>query len=268
MKRIAVLAALCLAASVDAHEYWLMPSRFAAAPGDRIELAHRVGSGWPGETLPRNPQRVVRFTLVDRRGERAIEGEAGDDPAGVVTVRVPGVSIALYRSTASPLALDAAPFESYLRDEGLERVIAVRAARGESLAPGRERFSRNAKALIDVGAPAAMRSANAGPVDRPLGLALELVADTDTRRLAGGGRLAVRLLHLGKPLAGVLVKAIPQDTTQARVEQRSDARGRVELVLPSAGVWLVNAVHMVEAPAGSGYDWDSLWSSLTFALPR
>ena len=265
MKRFLALAALLsLTASAQAHEYWLVPSRFSAAPGERIEITHRVGSGWPGETLPRNPQRIVRFAFVDRRGERPVEGDPGDDPAGAVDLRTPGMGTVVYASTASPLGLDAAPFESYLRDEGLEGVIAVRAARGDSLAPGRERFSRNAKALIDVGTPAG----RGGLVDRPLGLPLELVAETDPRRLGGGGRFAVRLLYRGKPLAGALVKAIAEDTSRPRVELRSDAKGRVEFRLPNAGVWLISAVHMVAAPDGSDHDWDSLWSSLTFELPR
>ena len=33
-------------------------------------------------------------------------------------------------------------------------------------------------------------------------------------------------------------------------------------------VWLINAVHMVDAPAGSGARWESLWSSLVFELGR
>ena len=265
MKRLLIAAAWCLATAAQAHEYWLMPSRFSAPAGERIGIGHRVGSGWPGEPLPRNPQRVVRFGLVDGRGERPIEGQAGDEPAGTVLLRTPGWSVAVYRSTASPVVLEAAQFESYLREEGLEHVVELRAARGQSLAPGRERFSRNAKALVAVGAAPAGAAA---AVDRPLGLALELVAEADPHRLAGGGRFAVRLLLEGRPLAGVLVKAIAQDLAQPRIEKRSDAQGRVVFDLPAGGVWLVNAVHMSAAPAGGDYDWDSLWSSLTFELAR
>lgn len=262
MKRSLVAAALLFAGGAGAHEYWLMPSRFAAAPGERIGIEHRVGSGWPGETLPRNPLRVVRFGIVDARGERPIEGAPGADPAGETTLRAPGLTVAVYRSTPSPLVLDAAPFESYLRDEGLEQIIALRAVRGMASAPGRERFSRNAKTLVAVGDALA----KAGPFDRPAGLTLELVPETDPRGIAGGGRFAVQLLYLGRPLAGALVKAIAQDLARPRIELRSDERGRVEFDLPTSGVWLVSTVHMTEAPSGGGFEWESLWSSLTFEL--
>jgi uncharacterized GH25 family protein len=263
VKPLLVAAALLLGTSAAAHEYWLMPSRFAVAAGERIGIAHRVGAGWPGETLPRNPARVRRFTLVDAQGERPIGGAPGADPAGIVALRSPGLAVAVYHSTASPLVLDAASFETYLREEGLEHVIAQRAARGASAEPGRELFVRHAKTLVAVGEP----TAAAGPFDRPVGLDLELVPETDPRPLAGGGSVAVRLLHLGRPLAGVLVKAIPRAAGEARIERRSDGDGRVVLALPSAGVWLINAVHMIEAPPGSGADWQSLWSSLTLELP-
>jgi uncharacterized GH25 family protein len=262
VKRLLVAAALLLAAAAQAHEYWLMPTRFSATPGERIGIAHRVGAGWPGETLPRDPARVRRFTLIDALGERHVAGEPGADPAGRVALRSPGLSLAVYHSTGSPLVLDAGPFESYLREEGLERIVDARRARGQSAEPGRERFTRHAKTLVAVGDPAVP----AGPFDRPAGLDLELVPETDPRAIAGGGRFAVRLLHLGRPLAGALVKAIPKAEGQPRLERRSDAEGRVVFALPRAGVWLVNAVHMVEAREGSGADWESLWSSLTFEL--
>lgn len=58
-----------------------------------------------------------------------------------------------------------------------------------------------------------------------------------------GGSLPVRILFQGRPLEGVL----------------DLAAGRT---------WLVKAVHMLPAPAGSGADWESLWASLTFEIPE
>lgn len=49
-----------------------------------------------------------------------------------------------------------------------------------------------------------------------------------------------------------------------KLSARSDRDGRVRLRLKPGGMWLVKAVHMVPAPAGSGADWASYWASLTF----
>ena len=67
----ATIVLLLLPAAATAHEYWLLPDRFIAPAGEAITIAHRVGSGWPGETLPRSAARIVRFGLVDRAGRAA-----------------------------------------------------------------------------------------------------------------------------------------------------------------------------------------------------
>lgn len=263
MQRTLILAtALLLSSAATAHEYWLLPDRFAAAPGEPVAIAHRVGTGWPGETLPRDPARVVRFGLVDARGERPIEGDAGADPAGSIALRRPGVALAVYRSRTSSVRLEPALFESYLRDEGLDRIVAYRAEHGASQQPGLEIFSRNAKAMI-VGT-GATRAGDAQVWRRPVGLTLELVPESDPRRPSIEGPFTVRLLFRGKPLQGALVKAFPKDGNERRLAARTDAQGRARFALAEPGVWLINAVHMIDAPAASGARWESLWSSLTF----
>ena len=267
-RRRALLLAIALllpTAAATAHEYWLLPDRFAAPAGEPVAIAHRVGTGWPGETLARDPARIVRFALIDGAGSRAIEGEPGDDPAGAIALRRPGVALAVYRSRPSPVRLEAEPFESYLRDEGLDRVIAWRAAHGESGQPGVEIFSRNAKALL--AAPGGDAARDARLLHRPVGLDLELVPETDPRLASSAAPLVVRVLFRGKPLAGALVKAFPKDGNERRVVARSGADGRASLALAEPGIWLVSAVHMVDAPAASGARWESLWSSLTFEKP-
>ena len=255
-------ALLLFATTASAHEYWLLPERFSAAPGEPIAIAHRVGTGWPGETLARDPARIVRFGLVDARGERTIEGETGADPAGTIALRRPGVALAVYRSRPSSVRLEPALFESYLRDEGLDGIVAYRAAHGETGEPGLEIFSRNAKALLS--GSGAAPAGDAQVWRRPVGLALELVPESDPRRPSREGPFTVRLLFRGKPLAGALVKAFPKDGNERRLSARTDAQGRARFALAEPGVWLVNAVHMIDAPAASGARWESLWSSLTF----
>jgi uncharacterized GH25 family protein len=53
----------------------------------------------------------------------------------------------------------------------------------------------------------------------------------------------------------------------AKLKMRTDKDGRAEFELPRRGVWLVTSVHMIPAPLLSGYDWKSLWASLTFESP-
>jgi uncharacterized GH25 family protein len=85
--------------------------------------------------------------------------------------------------------------------------------------------------------------------------------------MAAGGDLPVRLTYEGRPLAGALVVAINRANPMEKLAARSGEDGRVRFTLPRAGMWLIKAVHMVDAPAGAGAEWASYWASLTFELP-
>jgi uncharacterized GH25 family protein len=265
-----LLVTLCLFGSfaAQAHEFWLMPQSFKVPPARAFQLELRVGAGWPGESLGRNPAYIERFGLLDAKGERRIGGQPGADPAGVVMSKEPGAAWAVFRSKHSALTLEAEKFESYLREEGLENIIEARRLSGASQAPGREMYSRCAKSLLQVGAFA---KTPATLLKRNTGLTLELIPQTDPQQLRGGGAFNVQLLYLNKPLRGALVRALPQTAVEgvspAQISGRTDAQGRVTLPLPQGGVWLLNAVHMVAAAPQLNADWESVWSSLTFEIP-
>jgi len=40
----------------------------------------------------------------------------------------------------------------------------------------------------------------------------------------------------------------------------------VRFRLRPGGMWLIKAVHMIPAPAGTSAEWASFWASLTFEL--
>lgn len=267
-------AALFLLASsaAHAHEFWLMPQSFGVPPAQNFQLELRVGAGWPGESLGRNPDYIERFGLIDYDGERRVGGQPGADPAGVVAAKKSGSAWAVFRSKHSAITLEAVKFESYLRDEGLESIIEARRVNGTSYAPAREMYSRCAKSLLQVAAVTTTASkASPAFLKRNIGLTLELIPQTDPYQLRGGGAFTVQLLYLNQPLRGALVKALPQTAAyEAKAPQitgRTDAQGRVTLPLSHGGVWLINAVHMVKAPPQLNADWESVWSSLTFELP-
>ncbi|HEY6064954.1 MAG TPA: DUF4198 domain-containing protein [Thermoanaerobaculia bacterium] len=269
MKRAAALAAslsaalvlFFAAARVLAHDFWIEPTTFRPDVGSRVGLALRVGQGFRGDPVPRLPELIEKFVAVSGGGEQTVGGAPGRDPAGSATIAEPGWIVVGYRSRPKPLELPADKFEQYLKDEGLEKIIAARAEHGDSEKPSKEIYSRCAKALLDA------NGAGAGGYDRALGLRLELVPQKSPKALGKDRAMPVRLLFEGKPLAGALVVALNREDPEKRVSARSDKAGRVSLALAPAGVWLVKAVHMVPAPPSSGADWESLWASVTFEIP-
>jgi uncharacterized GH25 family protein len=245
-----------------AHNFWIEPTAFTPAPGQRVAVRLRVGQELQGDPVPRDPSLMKRFVTVGPSGaEVAVPGVPNTEPAGFLALQAPGLYTIVYESGRSAVELEAAKFETYLKEEGLEMVSARRARAGKTAAPAREVFSRSAKSLVAVGD-------GSGPgFDRVLGLRLELVAEKNPYALANGGELPVRLLYEGKPLAGSLVMALQRGRPGAVASARSDSKGRATLKLDRPGLWLIKAVHMIPAPADAGADWESFWASLTFAVP-
>jgi len=263
MKRswLAVSAfAFFLAQPLFAHDLWIEPSSFRPEVGERVTVALRVGQNLSGEPMPRIPQLIERFLLKGKTREIPVIGRSGADPAGMTVVGEPGLQWIGYQSRPYPVTLEAQKFEAYLKDEGLERIIAERKRKGQAATPGRERFYRCAKALLDVpGGEAATPS-------EPLGFTLELVPRKNPYALRAGDALPLALTFHGKPIANVLVVAMRKEAPTQTVHARTDAAGRVSLRLIDEGFWLIKAVHMEAAPPDAGVDWESWWASMTFDL--
>jgi uncharacterized GH25 family protein len=256
------LGLLLTASAAGAHDLWLEPSSFRPAQGEQVDVRVRVGEHFQGDPVPRSSSRIERFAAMvpgDRELELPLKGAEGADPAGQAVLPVPGTWILVYDTNHARVELEADKFEPYLREEGLEAIIALRKQRGQSAARSREIYSRCAKALVVVGK-------ETGGHDRVLGLPLELVPEASPAALPAGGELPVLLLYQGKPLAGALVVALRKDQPTEKVSARSGKDGRVRLRLDRPGDWLVKAVHMVPAPEASGADWESIWASLTFHM--
>lgn len=262
--RVVVGTLLCLLSvpALRAHDFWIEPSTFTPAPGQKVAVRLRVGQDLRGDPVPRDPSLIERFLAGGQGGDAPVVGRALTEPAGFVTFADPGLYVIVYDSLRSPLELDAAKFEEYLKLEGLEKISAQRARQGQTGTASKEVFSRCAKSLIAVA-----NGAGTG-WDRVFGQRLELVAERNPYSLKGGGELPLRLLYQGKPLAGALVVAMQKDRAEAKVAARSDAKGRVRLKLDRPGFWLAKAVHMVPAPKEAAADWESFWASLTFEVPN
>ncbi len=254
---------LAMPAAMRAHDFWIEPSTFHAAPGELIRLALRVGHVLDGDVVVRDASRIERFVVAGPDGEvQQILGQEGTDPAGLLRSARPGTYVIGYRSLPTPHWMEAPGFERYLAEEGLERISELRARRGQQRTPGREIFSRSAKALVTVG------DGMPDGHDRRLGLPLELILEVNPATLEAGAPLTVRLLYLGAPLRGALVAAISAAAPGASMSARSDGSGRVTFAAGHRGAWLVKAVHMVPAPPGADAEWESFWASLVFQINR
>lgn len=224
MKRF-LLITLFVAASANAHDFWIEPSSFRPAQGETVTASLRVGEHFDGDPVIRTTEHLDAFIARDASGTRDVHGFEGEDPAGMLRFDAP--TVLGYRSKGTSHEITSAKFMQFVREEGITGITAPKG-------PVRERYYRYAKALLGDAQDAA------------LGFRYELVAEGDT----------FRVLFEGKPQPKALVAAI--DKNGKRVSARTGRDGRATLKL-GQGVWLVKSVHVLR----KGEGWESLWASVT-----
>lgn len=256
---IVALLVTAFASDAIAHDFWIEPKAYRTNPSLPIDFSLKVGFADEVDELPWRDHHCERCVLVLGDEEFTVLGAPESLPALTLDFAKNGTWTLGYRSFDRFLELEADKFEAYLREEGLERIVEERAARGESRKSAKESYSRCAKTLIRIGPFEGVDR----PGPKPIGQPLELIAELDPYSLGTDTELPVRLLLRGEPLAGALVEATRGDDHRRTIAARSDADGRVEFTL-EPGPWRVAAVHMERAPKGPTSDWRSLWATLTF----
>ncbi|HLP85419.1 MAG TPA: DUF4198 domain-containing protein [Phycisphaerales bacterium] len=260
----AAIIAVVPAVTSLAHEFWIQPSSFSPARGSSIGVQLRVGDGFPGESRPRDPNKLVRLFVKGPQGEHDIPGQPGDEPAGQLACKEPGVYVVGYRSKQTLLTLEAEKFEEYLKEEGLDIIIEARAKVGESQLAGREHYSRASKCLVRVAGEAAKSSPT---FEQMLGFPAEITPQgTDPTMATVGQELAFVVTHNNLPAPNVVVMFFSKNDPSHRAPTRTDDKGVVRFTPDQPGMWMLGNVMMQRAAKDSGSEWDSVWASLTFEV--
>jgi uncharacterized GH25 family protein len=251
-------------AGAFAHEFWMLADRYEAAPGDDIHLELYVGQNFSGEQVGISAPLVAGFRhytkdeAVDRRGD-----VPANAPVGSLAVRLAaaGTHLLAMDSQPSAITLPADLFRTYLELEGLQGIMKAREQAGTSSSPGRERFRRNIKTLIQAGGQ------SDSTYSRRTGQRLEIVSLSDPYTSRVGAPMQFQVFFDARPLSGALVKFWNRaGGALVALSEHTDSQGKLSVALPQPGVWMVSTVHMIPAENSTEFDWDSYWGNLTFAL--
>lgn len=266
---IAAAAALLFASDASAHDFWVQPERFQVAPGAPAAMTVQVGHGADRQRTRIPQSRITRFAAVGPGGESDLRTDldlGGSTADATVRLAEPGAyMLVLETDSRAQNHLPADRFNHYLEEEGLTPAIELRRRTGRTGADGAEIYGRRAKAILVVGTPGPGALAH---IIRPVGATLEIVPEVSPHALPPSAALPVRVYFDGAPLPGALVKLTDLDDDAAPVAaQRTDEAGRTRFAIPRAGNWLLNVVWTRPRPAGSETDFETTFSSLSFALP-
>lgn len=266
----ALLAAAFLAGPPAwAHDFWIQPASFLAPNGAVTSFVLLAGHGPDRQRSPIALRRITRLVELAPLGEVCdVRGSlrlGGADADGSLEFQVPGAHLlALQTDNRAQSHLPAAQFNAYLHVEGLAAALAQRENGQLQGQDGAERYSRVAKALIQLGP---VGQGGQDPATAELGLPLEIVLERSPGLLPRTALLPVRVRYHGRALAGALVKLTNLDDDAAPVEvHRTDAAGQASFRMPPPGKWLLNVVWSEPAGADDGIDFDTIFSSYSFAV--
>lgn len=250
-----------------AHEFWMLPQSFRLPAGGAATLSLSVGENFKGDPIPFSRPLVAALRHLADGSDTDLQGLApasGSAASIRVSLPRPGTHVIALDTHPSFIELAAKEFNDYLRVEGLVGVLRAREAAGAAATPGRERYRRNVKTIVQAG------ERSDGTYRRRTGQRLELVPLQDPAKLRAAQPLTLQVWFDNRPLSGALVKlwhGQGPGIELITVAAVSDAQGRVTLPLAREGAWMASVVHMVPA-TGCDCDWDSYWGNLTFAVPR
>lgn len=297
-------------AAAVAHDLWLEPSAYFAGSGDaEVSVTLQVGEhGRAEEAKPPRRADMTRFhlhrvrrapldLLAKLRDGGAVSGSVATTAAAASFHPEGGDTLLAMERGPKRLDLDAERFNLYLTEENQIAALARRAAAHQDAAPGRERYTRYLKTLVQDRDPAA--AALAVLYRRRLGQRLEILLENNPGRLRPGQPVRVRVLFEGRPLAGVKITAlhrerpdVPADRTLAAT---TDSLGHANLPpFDVPGPWLVRLVYVrpvsvapsspspspatasvaaaitpVATPTPPGPEdaqWESFWASYSFGV--
>ena len=254
---------LAVSATLFAHDLFLVPDAFFAAPESSVIV--RVLNG----TFDRSEaavaaERVRDLSLVTPKGRTAPPKEgwraSGDTAVIRIQVGASGTYVLGLSTRERTIRLDAKDFNEYLATEGSPAILSERKRTGEDTLPARERYAKHVKAILQVGDT---RSAGHSTI---LGYPVELVPLQNPYALRLGEVLRVRALVEGKPEIDQILYYGGRRMSGASVRERSvrtDSAGVASMRIPSSGQWYVKFIHMVKV-ARDTVDYESKWATLTF----
>ncbi len=255
--RLLLCAALLIARSASAHEFWIEPADYTPNNNQRLIAEVRSGESFEGEAYPFMPERIVRAEIVNVTSRSQLTGRSGDRPA-IQYNADEGIQILSYQSTASiHVHQQFSKFREFLEADGLQWVEAVHFERNLPQSGFSEKFTRYAKSLVSVG--------GVSGYDRQVGQPYEMVVLSRLYGEEDNHDFTIQLLSAGQPVNNAQVTVFQKAPTESMdntpLKLRTNEFGKVSVPRGKGGAYLVSAVIMER---GERVPWHSHWTSVTF----
>lgn len=261
MKKIFSLVIIFLISLfLSAHEFWLQPEKFIYKSGENINIRFWVGEDFDGSNWSGNRAKVKSLQLYAGNSISDLAGNISNANGDSLQLNIPGEGTVMvtFNSANSFIQLDAAKFNAYLKDDGLQNAMDYRAVHNETDTAGKEFYQRSVKTLIQVGS----KKDNIG---HPTNLPLDIVPLKNPYELKDNDPLTVRILFKKQILINQLVNVWQRRANKtSRQAYHTNEKGELVFKVPASGKWMVSTVKMIRSDSNQQANWQSYWGSCTW----
>ena len=227
----------------------------------------RNGQGFNGIEIGYFDDRIRVFDWIQNKIRSGVDSRAGDFPAMSMVAKDDGLIVLAYESTPSTLQYnDWEKFVAFAKHKDFRDAVALHNDRNLPTERFNELYTRYCKSLIGVG--------NSAGQDANTNLETEFIALNNpyTDDLSDG--FSVKLLYQGNLRKHAQVEVFERGPDN-KVEVsylRSDAQGLATIPVKPGHTYLLDAVVLRKPEADLAQQknvaWETLWASMTFAVPK
>lgn len=261
MKKLTLLAFIVsLSLAVVAHEFWLQPAKFKYQIGESATVSFRVGENFTGENWTGSRAKVKSLELFQQNRFSSISSMLGNIKSDSLSLSglKEGTAMIAYNGLNSFIELEAAKFNAYLKEDGLNTAIEYRKTHDQTDSMGREFYQRSVKTIIQVGEK--LTSDHIKPTKLPL----DIIPLNHPYSIYDSARINFRIFFKGKPFTNRLCKIWYFDNGNTKMKEiTSNKRGEISVLVTATGRWMVSSVNMIRSEE-QGADWQSYWGSVTW----
>lgn len=262
MKKLVVVL-LFAAAPLFAHDLYLRGNPLILSkPGDST-ISMVLAEAFPGQPIQWRADKTSLFKVTGPTGDHLLSPtEKAANP--VVNFSTEGTYVLAWTSTPSYIKIDSSEFNPYIEEEGYSKPIELRKQLHQESMPGREKYTRYLKTLVQVGVK------QSDQYKEVLGFPIELIPLSNPYSLHSGSAMKVRLLFQGKPLAGHRIMATYDSFSKEHDAYAqtvtTDSNGEAEIQINKPGLWMVRSNEMLPLEGDGEADWQSFWANFTFQV--
>ena len=261
---VASILSLLLVVSVFGHDLFLKADSYFLQPNSALTI--KVMNGTFQESEGAVSYARLQDVSVVAGGKRTHPAEAAftkNETTAFVNLKTgaAGTYVVGLSTKSREIALKAADFNEYLKEDGLPDTLEERRKTGELEKDAKERYAKHVKAILQVG------KKQSDDYKTVLGYPVELVPQQNPYKLKKGDTIDILCLKDGKPLAGQVVLAGREENKKLTIapELRSDKDGIVRLRLGGAGKWYIKFINMAKLD-DPNLNYESKWTTLTFEI--